>query len=100
MRLHGYLRAMTKRFPQIGWVDGEGLVAGVVSVKPNSKEPDADLAFNVVRASMEKGLLMFSPVGFGGATVKIAPPLSITEEAIDESCAVLEEAFAESVKTA
>ncbi len=99
-RLHGYLRAMMKRFPQIGWVDGEGLVAGVACVKPNSKEPDADLAFNVVRASMEKGLLMFSPVGFGGATVKIAPPLSITEEAIDESCAVLEEAFAESVKTA
>ena len=99
-RLHGYLRAMMKRFPQIGWVDGKGLVAGVACVKPNSKEPDADLAFNVVRASMEKGLLMFSPVGFGGATVKIAPPLSITQEAIDESCAVLEEAFAESVKTA
>jgi 4-aminobutyrate aminotransferase-like enzyme len=49
---------------------------------------------------MEKGLLMFSPVGFGGATVKISPPLNITAEAIDESCAVLEEAFAESIQAA
>ena len=36
---------------------------------------------------------MFTPVGFGGATVKIAPPLVITEAAIRESADVLEEAF-------
>jgi len=36
---------------------------------------------------------MFAPVGFGGATVKICPPLVITEGAILESAAVLEEAF-------
>jgi 4-aminobutyrate aminotransferase-like enzyme len=40
---------------------------------------------------------MFSPVGFGGATVKIAPPLVITEEAVLESTQVLEEAFAEAL---
>ena len=42
---------------------------------------------------MEKGLLMFSPVGFGGATVKIAPPLTVTKDAILEGVAVLEEAI-------
>lgn len=99
-RLHERLRALKSRFPQIGCIDGKGLVAGIACVKPNSKEPDGDLAFDVIRASMEKGLLMFSPVGFGGATVKISPPLCITAEAIDESCAVLEEAFAESVQPA
>ena len=40
---------------------------------------------NVIERCMEKGVLMFSPVGFGGGTVKIAPPLVITEEAILES---------------
>jgi 4-aminobutyrate aminotransferase-like enzyme len=40
---------------------------------------------------------MFSPVGLGGGTVKISPPLVITEEAIGESVAVLEEAFAEAL---
>jgi 4-aminobutyrate aminotransferase/diaminobutyrate-pyruvate transaminase/4-aminobutyrate aminotransferase/(S)-3-amino-2-methylpropionate transaminase len=97
-RLHRRLREMKARFPQIGCVAGAGLVAGVACVKPHTKEPDEDLAWNVVRASMEKGVLMFSPVGFGGATVKIAPPLTITADAIDESCGAFEEAFAESVQ--
>ena len=67
---------------------------------PGGKEPDADLAWNVVRLCFEKGVLMFSPVGFGGATVKISPPLVITEEAIIESTGVLEEAFAEALLSA
>ena len=44
---------------------------------------------------VEKGVLMFAPVGFGGATVKIAPPLVITEAAMLDSLSALEEAFAE-----
>ena len=43
--------------------------------------------------SIEKGVLMFTPVGFGGATVKICPPLVITEEAMRESLARLEESL-------
>ena len=65
--------------------------------KPGGIDADGDLAFEVVKRCWEKGVLMFNPVGFGGATVKICPPLVITEEAIDESCAVLESAFAEAV---
>jgi 4-aminobutyrate aminotransferase / (S)-3-amino-2-methylpropionate transaminase / 5-aminovalerate transaminase len=99
-RLHQRLNAMKGRWPQIGSVDGKGLVAGVSCVKPGGKEPDGDLAFDVVRTCLEKGVLMFSPVGFGSATVKIAPPLTITSEAIDESCDVLEEAFAECLQEA
>jgi 4-aminobutyrate aminotransferase/(S)-3-amino-2-methylpropionate transaminase len=50
-----------------------------------------------VRRSVEKGVLLFSPVGYGGGTVKISPPLVITAEAIDESVGALEEAFQESL---
>jgi 4-aminobutyrate aminotransferase / (S)-3-amino-2-methylpropionate transaminase / 5-aminovalerate transaminase len=95
--LHEKLRALKARTPQIGWVDGKGLVAGLACVIAGSKEPDADLAWDVVRRSVEKGLLMFSPVGFGGATVKISPPLVITEAAIHDSLAALEQAFAEAL---
>lgn len=91
------LRAIASRFPEIGYVDGKGLVAAVMCVVPGSKEPDGELAWEVVRRSIEKGVLMFSPVGYGGATVKICPPLVITGEAIEESTAVFEEAFAEAV---
>jgi 4-aminobutyrate aminotransferase-like enzyme len=81
--------------PRIGRVDGKGLVAGLSCVVPGTKEPDGTLAWEVVRRSVEKGVLMFSPVGYGGATVKISPPLVITEEAILDSVAALEEAFTE-----
>jgi len=41
--------------------------------------------------------LMFSPVGFGGATVKIGPPLVMNEEALKEGLSVLDAAIGESV---
>lgn len=99
-RLHRRLRVLAARWPRIAWVDGKGLVAGLACVKPHSKEPDGDLAWEVVRGCMERGLLLFSPVGFGSATVKIAPPLTITAAAIDEGCEVLEETFVELLEPA
>jgi len=92
------LGALAARFPQIGCVDGKGLVAGVACVIPGTREPDGALAFDVVARSVEKGVLMFSPVGYGGGTVKISPPLVISEAAIRESVAVFEEAFSEIVQ--
>ncbi|HLK22104.1 MAG TPA: aminotransferase class III-fold pyridoxal phosphate-dependent enzyme [Bryobacteraceae bacterium] len=91
--LHRRLLEIQSRFPKIGKVQGQGLVAGMACIKDGPASPDADLAFEVVRHCYERGVLMFAPVGFGGGTVKIAPPLMITEEAILESTAVLEEAF-------
>ena len=96
--LHARLQALAQRYPaRIAAVDGKGLVAGVHCVKSGSVDPDADLAFDVVRRCWHKGVLLFNPVGFGGGTVKICPPLVITEDALGESCAVLEEAFAEAL---
>jgi 4-aminobutyrate aminotransferase/diaminobutyrate-pyruvate transaminase/4-aminobutyrate aminotransferase/(S)-3-amino-2-methylpropionate transaminase len=93
--LHERLRALAARVPQIGTVAGKGLVAGIACVAPGTKEPDGHLAGEVVERCVERGVLMFSPVGFGGGTVKISPPLVITETAILESVAVLEEVFAQ-----
>lgn len=92
------LKDLQAKYPEsIACVDGKGLVAGVACVKPGTTEPDADLAFQIVNSMMEKGVLLFSPVGFGGATIKICPPLCITEAALLESTAVLAECFAEAL---
>jgi 4-aminobutyrate aminotransferase/(S)-3-amino-2-methylpropionate transaminase len=64
-------------------------------VKKGSKEPDYELAWNVVNLCFRKGLLMFAPVGVGGGCVKIAPPLCISEEAVKEGCEVIREAVQE-----
>jgi 4-aminobutyrate aminotransferase/(S)-3-amino-2-methylpropionate transaminase len=95
--LHRRLNALAARHPQIGDVAGRGLVAGLACVLPGTTEPDSALAFDVVRRAMEKGVLMFAPVGVGMATVKISPPLVIPADAIEESCDALDEAFAEAV---
>jgi 4-aminobutyrate aminotransferase/diaminobutyrate-pyruvate transaminase/4-aminobutyrate aminotransferase/(S)-3-amino-2-methylpropionate transaminase len=95
--LHRKLTTIQTRFPNIGFVTGKGLVAGVICVRPGTKNPDADLAFDIVRRTVEKGVLMFGPVGPGGSTVKICPPLVISPEAIEESAAAFEEAVAEAV---
>lgn len=95
-QLHTRLHALAKKHPEIGNVAGKGMVAGIACIKHGpTKEPDADLAWDVVERCWHKGLLMFMPVGFGGATVKISPPLVITEEALEEGLDVLEESFAE-----
>jgi len=97
--LHSDLAAMAARIRNIGRVFGKGLVAGVSCVKPGTREPDGepdgDLAWRVVERSIEKGVLMFAPVGYGGGTIKICPPLVITEEALRESLAAFGEAFRE-----
>ena len=67
-------------------------------VKPNSKEPDPLLAWKVVRNCVEKGLLMFSPVGSAGQTVKIAPPLCMTAEQIQEGTKVIAESIREEIE--
>ncbi len=83
-------------FPNhIGAVHGRGLVASLHIVKPGGIEPDASTASAIVRRCVEKGLLLFSPVGYGGASVKLSPPLVISEEAILEGFSVIEEAIAE-----
>jgi len=97
--LHKALDGITKKYAKfIGAHHGKGLVAGLHMIKPGTKEPDGDLAFEIVDRSYKKGLLMFSPVGFGGGTVKIGPPLIVTADAIKEGVGVLDQAIAESVK--
>jgi len=81
----------------IGAVHGRGLVAGLQVVHPGSKEPDGGLAHRIVEKAYEKGLLFFAPVGYGSATVKIAPPLVITDGMLRDGVSVLRESFAEAL---
>jgi 4-aminobutyrate aminotransferase / (S)-3-amino-2-methylpropionate transaminase / 5-aminovalerate transaminase len=96
--LHARLYGMKARYPQIGSVDGKGLVAGMACVLPGTKEPDGDLAWRAVENAVAKGVLMFSPVGLGGGAIKISPPLTIHREALEDSLDGFEEAFAEALQ--
>jgi len=97
--LHRLLAQLKGAFPEIAAVMGRGLVAGVIIVDPETGEPDGALAFDIVKRSVEKGLLLFSPVGPGGGTVKVAPPLVITRGVIDDAMTAFREAVAEAVSS-
>ena len=93
------LQSIKNEFPEIiGFAPAVGLVGGLLMIKPGTKDPDYDLAWNVINHCFRKGLLMFAPVGVGGGCVKIAPPLCINEEALKEGCQVIRESIKEAVK--
>jgi 4-aminobutyrate aminotransferase/diaminobutyrate-pyruvate transaminase/4-aminobutyrate aminotransferase/(S)-3-amino-2-methylpropionate transaminase len=95
--LHRKLDAVKSRYPEFGFLAGKGLVAGLVCVRPGTKTPDGELAWDIVSRMVDKGVLMFSPVGNLGSTIKICPPLVITAEAIEDSMSAFEEAVAEAI---
>jgi 4-aminobutyrate aminotransferase / (S)-3-amino-2-methylpropionate transaminase / 5-aminovalerate transaminase len=79
----------------LGCFQGRGLVAGIQVVKPGTREPDSATAQRINVACLQKGLLMFAPVGVAGECLKVCPPLTISEPALRESLSVFAEAVNE-----
>jgi 4-aminobutyrate aminotransferase-like enzyme len=92
------LQAIQKKHPTlIGHVSATGLVGGMQTLKANTKEPDHDLAHRIIELCVQRGLLLFAPVGAWGQTVKISPPLTIPLEALEEGLVVLAQATDDAV---
>jgi 4-aminobutyrate aminotransferase-like enzyme len=97
-RLEKGLMEIQQHHPEvIGRASCRGLVGGLQIMRPGTKEPDHATAHDIIESCFCKGLLLFAPVGAWGQTVKIAPPLTITEEAVREGLSVLAEAVEEVV---
>jgi adenosylmethionine-8-amino-7-oxononanoate aminotransferase len=86
------LRKLQKQFPFIGDVRGKGLLIGLEFVKnAETKEPFSRIVFftqKIIKKAAENGLLLY-PAGAGidgvnGDAIIISPPLTITEEEMDE----------------
>jgi 4-aminobutyrate aminotransferase len=84
---------MKDRYEIVGDVRGRGLMIGVELVKDkSSKEPNPEAAMMVVERSWKRGVLLITA---GVSTLRIAPPLVITEELADEALDVIEGAVRE-----
>lgn len=85
------LLALAERHPLIGDVRGKGLMIGVELVRDRqtrevaTRERDA-----VLQACFERGVLM---LGAGASTIRLSPPLVLTESQADAIVAVLGEAL-------
>jgi len=96
---------LRQRFPgRVGTISGRGLVWGVYLLDPITGDPstssgqalDVTLGRRVTARCMELGLLMLQT---GRGTLKIAPPLCITEDAFLEGVNVIEGVLAECLET-
>lgn len=87
------LRALQGRMPtRIGNVLGQGLIAAVLFTDPATGAADGPFTSRVAERCMQKGLLV---VHTGRESIKIGPPLTITDAALLEGVAVLEESILE-----
>jgi 4-aminobutyrate aminotransferase len=82
----------------VGEVRGKGLMIGVELVRPGGREPNADAAAAVMEETKERGLLI-GKGGLHGNVLRIAPPLSLTEEEADEGFEKLRDALEEAATT-
>jgi 4-aminobutyrate aminotransferase len=85
------LQEIAARHSGIGEVRGIGLMIGVEFVTDRtSKEPAKTLSDLVVDFAFERGLLLLS---CGRSVIRIAPPLSVTQDEIDEGLQIFEAAL-------
>lgn len=87
------LAALQSRFPdRIASLLGKGLIAAVLFKDPQTGAPDGAFTSRVAERCMQKGLLV---VHTGRESIKIGPPLTIDDGALQEGVMVLGDAIAE-----
>lgn len=85
------LSEMQSRHPSIGVVRGIGLMIGIEFVENrDTRKPAAEFRDKVVDRAFELGLLT---LGCGTSTIRVSPPLCITEPQIDEGLSILDRAI-------
>ncbi len=90
--LKGRLQGLMEKHACIGDVRGLGLMLAVDLVKDReSREPDGELLEKVLYSAFEKGVAF---LGCGASSVRIAPPLIITESEADIAVDILDQVLA------
>lgn len=77
------LAPVVERTPWIGELRGRGLMQAIETVHPNSIEPNAKAAHDLLEATKDRGLLI-GKGGLYGNVLRLTPMLNITEAELDE----------------
>ncbi|MET8999626.1 4-aminobutyrate--2-oxoglutarate transaminase [Amycolatopsis sp. NPDC004169] len=85
------LRALAAETGVIGDVRGRGAMLAAEFVRPSTSEPDADLTKRVAAACHRAGVVVLT-CGTYGNVVRLLPPLSLSNDLLDEGLSVLEHA--------
>ncbi|ABL77945.1 acetyl ornithine aminotransferase family protein [Thermofilum pendens] len=88
------LRELQEEIPYIGDVRGKGLMIGVELIARDGS-PNPKLLQKTLEIAFKKGLLV---IGAGVSTIRIAPPLIITQQEMETGLRILEESLREALK--
>jgi alanine-glyoxylate transaminase / (R)-3-amino-2-methylpropionate-pyruvate transaminase len=92
-RLRDALMAMQEKYPFIGDVRGMGLMQAVELVEDRATRQPAPGKTRAVMEETKKQGLLVGTGGLHGNTLRLAPPMLITETELDEACERLDKAF-------
>jgi 4-aminobutyrate aminotransferase len=91
-RLAQGLKRLQDRFEIIGDVRSAGAMVGIEFVKDRqTKEPARDARDRFMKECFERGLLT---LGAGPCSVRLAPPLILTDQQVDTGLSIMEEVLA------
>lgn len=89
----GALESIQQRYPErVSLILGNGMIYAILFKDLETGEPDAAFTSEVAERCMQKGVLV---VHTGRESIKLGPPLTITDDALLEGLSVLGEAIAE-----
>ncbi|MFQ5966523.1 MAG: aspartate aminotransferase family protein [Acidimicrobiia bacterium] len=83
--------------PIVGDVRGKGLMLGMELVKAGGNDPHPDAAALIMESSRADGLLL-GKGGLHGNILRIAPPLTLTEDEADEGFEILNRAVSKAAE--
>lgn len=86
--LRSRLDDLSEDIEAIGEVRGKGLMIGVEFVRPGGIDPNPEAASRVMEQARAGGLLI-GKGGLWGNVLRVAPPLSLTQEDADEGFEIL-----------
>ena len=87
------LRDLAVTEPRIAEVRGRGAMVAIELTSPGSLEPDAATTASVAKACHAEGVVVLT-CGTYGNVLRFLPPLTITDELLDDGLGVLQKAFA------
>ena len=87
-RLYESLLPVTEETPWILELRGKGLMLAIETVEPDSDTPDAGRAGQLLEECRKRGLLV-GKGGLYGNVLRIAPPLTVTEQEIDTASKII-----------
>lgn len=85
------LREMKTKHRVIGDARGLGLMTAIELIRPGTdREANAEAARKFLSECLTRGLLMY-PCGLHGHVIRLAPPLTVTREQIDEAIKIVDQ---------